>query len=66
LRVLLSNTLSGGVDNLLAPVRTASPQFALKIKIAPLLFSENDGWEGNVYFALIYMNCWLTEMLLTP
>lgn len=45
---------------------TASLQFALKMKMAPLLFSENDAWEGNVHFALIHTNCWLTEMLLSP
>lgn len=66
LRVLFLNTLSGRVENLLALMGTASLQFALKIKIAPLLFSVNDGWEENMYFILIYMNCWLTEMLLTP
>lgn len=57
---------SGRVEDLLALMGTASPQFALKIKIVPLLLSENDGWEGNMYFVLIYTNCWLTEMLLTP
>lgn len=40
---LVLNTLSERVKNILALMETASRQFALKIKITPHFFSENDG-----------------------
>lgn len=43
---LVLNMLSERVKNLLALNGTASLQFALKIKITPHFFSENDGWNG--------------------
>lgn len=45
---ILKHMIRDSGEPVLALMRTASPQFALKAKRAPLVLSETGAWEENV------------------